>query len=297
MTLLDPGSPAERRDAESSLDRSVDPAFWFDYRALDGPDYDLTDDQRMMTYWDLEPLCRGPEPVPDWLVTDRAAIDTDLGVLKTGKEAEAFVVERAVPGGEVCRLVAKRYRSSEHRDFQRSAQYTEGRTVRRSRDERALRKGTAHGREVAASAWAIAEWEWLQRCYLAGLPVPYPVQIDGTELMMELVTVEDRPAPRLAETRPDREQLRSYYEQLRDAMGELARLGVAHGDLSPYNVLAAGDRLVIIDLPQVVDLAANPAAMDFLHRDATNVCTWFARKGLEVDAEELFADLVRLAFG
>jgi RIO kinase 1 len=279
----------------------VDPLFAFDYRALDGPDYDLADGQRDMTYWDLEPLCRGPEPVPDWLVTDRAAIDTDLGTLKTGKEADAVLLERAVPGGPSCTLVAKRYRTAEHRLFQRSVAYTEGRSVRRSRDERALRKATTHGRAVAAGGWAATEWEWLQRCWTAGLPVPYPVQVDGTELLMEQVTVDGLPAPRLADARADRGTLAGWFDQLRWTMGELARLGVAHGDLSAYNVLAAGDRVVVIDLPQVVDLAANPAAMDFLRRDVHNVCSWFARKGLGpadgVDEEELFAELVTMAFG
>jgi RIO kinase 1 len=275
----------------------VDPRFTFDYRALDGPEYDLDEDQREMTYWDLEPLCRGPEPVPDWLVTDRAAIDTDLGVLKTGKEADAVLLERAVPDGPSCVLVAKRYRTAEHRLFQRSVAYTEGRTVRRSRDERALRKATAHGRAVAAAGWAATEWDWLQRCWTAGLPVPYPVQLDGTEVLMEQVTVDGEPAPRLADARPDHARLADWFDQLRWTMGELARLGVAHGDLSPFNVLAAGDRQVVNDLPHVIDLAANPAAMDFLLRDVHNVCRWFVRKGLDVDEDALFAELVTMAFG
>ena len=43
----------------------------------------------------MEALCRGPEPRPDWVVTSRqGAIDTELGILKTGKEADVFLVER-----------------------------------------------------------------------------------------------------------------------------------------------------------------------------------------------------------
>jgi RIO kinase 1 len=289
--------PALEPNPETPSAEPTDPRFTFDYVALDGDDYDLTDDQRMTTYWDVEPLCRGPEPVPEWLVTDRAAIDTDLGVLKTGKEADAWLLERAVPGGASCLLVAKRYRSSEQRLFQRSVTYTEGRTVRDSRDARAMRKATAHGRAVAAAGWAATEWDWLKRCHRAGLPVPYPVQLDGSEILMEQVTDDGRPASRLADRRPTASQLSDWFEQLRWTMGELARLGVAHGDLSAYNVLVAGDRVVIIDLPQVVDLAANPSATDFLLRDARNVCSWFARKGLAVDADELFAELVVMAFG
>ena len=114
-----------------------------------------------------------------------------------------------------------------------------------------------------------SEWEALRELWLAGVPVPYPVQIDGTEILMELVVDPESPdlgpAPRLAATRPEPDRLASYAEQVRDLLGALARRGIAHGDLSPYNVLAAGDRLVVIDLPQVVDIVANPTGTDFLH--------------------------------
>jgi RIO kinase 1 len=274
-----------------------DPFFVFDYRPLDGAAYDLADGQRLSTYWDVEPLCRGPQPAPAWLVTDRAAVDTDLGVLKTGKEAEVSILERAVPGGASCLLAAKRYRSAEHRNFHRSTAYTEGRRVRNTRDARAVRRGSAYGREVASGQWAAAEWEALRRLHEAGAPVPYPVQIDGTELLMELVLHDGEPAPRLAQTRPDHALLASYFEQLREAMATMARLGLAHGDLSAYNVMAAGDRLVLIDLPQVVDVVANPAGGDFLLRDCHNVCRWFASRGLEVDEQELYGELLVAAFG
>ncbi len=75
--------------------------------------------------------------------------------------------------------------------------------------------------------------------------------------------------------------------------------GIVHGDLSAYNILAAGDRLVIIDLPQVVDLVGNPQGMDFLLRDCTNVCAWFRSKGLDpevADEHALFTDLLSTAF-
>jgi RIO kinase 1 len=254
-------------------------------------DDDLPDGQRWSTYLDVERLCRGPEPLPEWVVTGRGAIDTELGVLKTGKEADVFLLQRAVPGTGGVVMAAKRYRGADHRDFQRSTAYTEGRRQsRNTRDNRAVAKGSAHGRAVAAGHWAWAEWEALKRFWSAGVPVPYPVQIDGTELLMELVTDQGRAAPRLAATRPGPALLASYYEQLRDAVLALARDGVAHGDLSPYNVLAAGDRLVLIDLPQVVDLVANPAGPDFLLRDCHNVCTWFERRGLPVDENELFGE-------
>ena len=271
----------------------LDPLFDVDYRAYDEPD----DGQRWSTWHDVQALCRGPEPRPDWVVTSRAALDTELGVLKTGKEADVFLVERAVPDDPAQQVVlaAKRYRSEEHRTFQRSSAYTEGRRTRSSRDARAMAKRTSHGRSVAAGQWAWAEWEALGRFWSAGVPVPYPVQIDGTEILMELVTVDGHPAPRLAQARPPRALLAGYFDQLRDAMAALAALGVAHGDLSAYNLLAAGDRLVLIDLPQAVDIVANPAGMDFLMRDCHNVATWFSGKGYAVDEHDLFAELLAVA--
>ncbi len=267
-----------------------DPRFVFEFRATDDPG----EGQRFSTWLDVEPLCRGPEPRPDWVVTSQAALDTDLGVLKTGKEADVFLLERAVPDdpGQQVVMAAKRYRSEEHRSFHRSSAYTEGRRTRRSRDTRALAKKTAHGRALAAGQWATAEWDALTRFWSAGIPVPYPVQIDGTEILMELVAVDGEPAPRLAQTRPSPRLLAAWFAQLRDAMTGFARQGVAHGDLSPYNVLAAGERVVVIDLPQAVDLVANPSGLDFLMRDCHNVCSWFVARGLDVDEHALFADVL-----
>lgn len=272
----------------------LDPAFVFDFRAYDDPD---DTDQRWSTWNSVEPLCRGPEPRPDWVVTSQAAIDTELGILKTGKEADVFLLERAEPdSGPSVVMAAKRYRGEEHRTFHRSASYTEGRRTRNSRDTRALAKKTAHGRAVAAGQWALSEWESLKRLWTLGLPVPYPVQIDGTELLMEWITHDGDSAPRLAQTRPAPDLLECYFEQVRDALAELARHGIVHGDLSAYNMLAAGERLVIIDLPQVVDLVGNPAGPDFLLRDCANVCTWFRARGLDVDECDLFGELLAHAF-
>jgi RIO kinase 1 len=265
--------------------------------------FDRLDDpgpgQRWSTWLDVERGSRGPEPRPHWVVTDQAAIDTELGILKTGKEADVFLVERGVPAsaGRTSLLAAKRYRHEEHRSFRRSAAYTEGRRTRNSRDARAVAKKTTFGRSVAAGQWAMAEFDALSRLWSAGVPVPYPVQIDGTELLMEFIGDDGAAAPRLAQVRPHPDLLASYHAQLLDAMRSLARAGLAHGDLSPYNILAHGERIVIIDVPQIVDIVGNPQGMDFLLRDCRNVAAWFTARGLDVDEQELFAELAGQAFG
>jgi RIO kinase 1 len=273
--------------------QGLDPRFTFDFQAYDDPD-DAT--QRWSTWLSVEPLSRGPEPRPDWIVTSQGAIDSELGILKTGKEADVFLLRRAEPDTDGVVMAAKRYRDTDHRTFHRSATYTEGRSMKRSRDERALKRKSTFGRLVAAGEWAVSEWDALKRLWTLGLPVPYPVQINGTEILMEWITHEGETAPRLAQTRPDPELLQSYFEQLREALATMTQEGIVHGDLSAYNILAAGERLVIIDLPQIVDLVGNAQGMDFLLRDCTNICGWFRQRGLEVDEHALYADLLSTAF-
>jgi len=254
--------------------------------------------QRWSTWPATIPTERGPEPRPDWLVTSAAAIDTELGVVKSGKEAGLFLIERAVPDapadvpGNAVLLAAKRYRTSEHSDFHRSAIYTEGRGTRRSRDVRAVAKGTSFGRAVARVQWAYAEFDALSRLTELGASVPYPVQVHETEVLMEFIGDGRVAAPRLAQVRADAVGLRELFQQVVDFMRRLARAGLAHGDLSPYNLLVHHGRVVAIDLPQVVDLVSNPQGFDLLHRDCVNVCDWFTRQRLECDAEQLFGELV-----
>jgi RIO kinase 1 len=259
---------------------------------------DLDADQRWSTWSSVEKGAHGPEPRPDWVITADAAVDTELGVLKTGKEADVFLIDRSVPGdpAQTSLLAAKRYRSSEHRQFHRDAGYTEGRRERRSRDNRALARKSTWGKQVASGAWAQAEFSSLSMLWSAGVPVPYPVMIDGSEILMEFISVDGDAAPRLAQARPDRATLESYYEQLRDAMSVLARHGLAHGDLSPYNILTQGERIVVIDLPQVLDIVGNPNGVEFLHRDCRNVCQWFVSRGFDVDPDELLSELLAQAW-
>jgi RIO kinase 1 len=247
--------------------------------------------------WDV--ATHGPEPRPGWVVTELAAVDTDLGVLKTGKEADVHLLSRAVPDGRAMLAAAKRYRTAEHRMFHRDAGYAEGRRVRKSRERRALANRTHFGRELAAGQWAGAEFHALTALWERGAPVPYPIQLHGTELLLEFIgTPDGQAAPRLAQSRPSPELLAELFEQCVDAMRTLARAGYTHGDLSPYNLLVDGERLVMIDLPQVVDLAANPQGLEYLHRDCENVCDWFARRGLaSVEFELLFGDLAAEALG
>jgi RIO kinase 1 len=258
---------AERREADASDDGPAEGGHWSTWDDADE---------------------RGPRPYPSWLVTELAAVDGELGILKTGKEADVFLLERTLPAtGRTCLLAAKRYRDGDHRLFHRDAGYLEGRKVKSSREMRALQHRTGFGRNLIAQQWAVAEFAALSGLWAAGAPVPYPVQRIGTELLMEFIGDADgTAAPRLHQLRPDPRELAELWRQLVDAMVILARGGYAHGDLSAYNLLVHGGELVLIDLPQLVDVVANPQGRTFLRRDVAAVCKWFRSRGLPDDVAD-----------
>jgi len=143
-----------------------------------------------------------------------------------------------------------------------------------------------------------AEFAALSQLWLIGresglIYVPYPVQLIGTELMLEFIGDWEtgEAALRLAQVRTDRKGLEDLWRQLVDALSTLARAQIAHGDLSPYNVLVHGGRPVLIDLPQIVDVIANPRGADILARDVRNVATWFTARGLTIDQDGLIERL------
>ena len=110
-------------------------------------------------------------------------------------------------------------------------------------------------------------------------------------MLMEFIGTDGVAAPRLAGARVEGLPLAMLFDQAREVLTRLARHGWAHGDLSAYNILLHGERLVFIDWPQIVDIIGNPQGFDFLRRDVHNLCTWFTSKGYAVDEEEVFGDL------
>ena len=103
-----------------------------------------------------------------------------------------------------------------------------------------------------------------------------------------------RPQGCCKQLRPGLEDLKDLWGQLVDGLTVLARCQIAHGDLSAYNILVHEGRLVLIDLPQVVDVVANPRGPEFLARDVRNVASWFSARGYGgVDVDKLIRDLLQ----
>lgn len=247
-----------------------------------------------------------PNPAsPSWLVNEPWS-DVDLGPLKSGKEAQIDLIKRTGSDGTSCLLAVKRYvprkvsakGELEALGFERASafrhdvQYREGRQFRKSRDRRAIERMSAHGKRLLQDRWMGHEYDTMRRLWSAGGPVPYPVSFTDDRFVMEYLGDVDGAAMQLAGAGLDHQALQSAAHQLIDGLHLLTRNGIAHGDLSPYNLLWWKDRLWFIDFPQAIDIAANPQGLNLLHRDVANVCTWFVRRGCRLDQEEVFADLV-----
>jgi RIO kinase 1 len=247
--------------------------------------------------------------VPEWLITDEVDyVERDLGNLKSGKEAEVFVIERTHEDRS-CLLAHKRYRPRtvtnkgelEALGFQRGNSfmndlaYRDGRKFAKSRDQRAAERMTKYGKKLLTGRWTGHELDMMQHAWDAGVNVPYPIGERGDGLLMQFLGDAERAAPRLAEARVSASEIRAAGAQLVDNLRLLVGAGFVHADLSAFNLLWWDDRLWFIDFPQAVDVTTNPHAFDFLHRDLTNVGHWFARHGETIEVEELFAELVAIA--
>jgi RIO kinase 1 len=249
-------------------------------------------------------------PIPDWVITDEYT-DDPLGVLKSGKEAEIFVVERTSLDNERhCLLAHKRYRPRsvkskgelEALGFSRASSfvndhvYREGRRFRRSREQRAVERMTDHGKRILNERWMGFEHDVMTRVWEIGAPVPYPVGFSGDGMLLEYIGDESQAAPTLGQARLTKPEIASAAEQLVDGLRLLMEVGIVHADLSAFNLLWWDDRLSIIDFPQAVDLALNPHGLEFLQRDLDNVAGWFERRGVPFDATALFTEMLNLAF-
>jgi RIO kinase 1 len=194
-------------------------------------------------------------------------IDEVLGRLKSGKEANISLVRR----GEGV-FAAKVYKDRSTRSFKNNAVYKEGRKVRNTRTQRAMDSGGRFGRDAAEHAWKSAEADALYRLVGSGVRVPAPVMFYEGVLLMDLVTDRDgRPAPRLIDVAIEPAAAMGVYADLVAQIIAMLCCDLIHGDLSPYNILAAADGPTIIDFPQVVSAVHSSRAEFFFLRDFDNV--------------------------
>jgi RIO kinase 1 len=210
---------------------------------------------------------------------EEGLVDAVLRQLMSGKEATVYVVRC---GDEI--RCAKVYKEANQRNFRQAASYQQGRTVKNSRQARAMEKGSRYGRKMQEEVWQNAEVDALYRLAAAGVRVPTPYTCFEGVLLMELVTDgAGNAAPRLNDIELSREQALAYHALLLRQVVLMLCAGVVHGDLSEYNILVDANGPVIIDLPQAIDAAGNNEAGAMLERDVANLAACLGRFAPELD--------------
>ena len=206
-------------------------------------------------------------------LVDEGLIDEVLRQLMSGKEATVYVVRC---GDEI--RCAKVYKEAHQRSFKQAASYQEGRTVKNSRQARAMQKGTRYGRQMQEEVWQNAEVDALYKLAAAGVRVPKPyICFEGVLLMDLVMDANGQVAPRLNDVALTKEQAIDFHSQLLHQVILMLCAGVIHGDLSEYNILVDEHGPVIIDLPQAINAAGNTEAASMLERDVANLATYFGQ--------------------
>ena len=213
--------------------------------------------------------------IPDPLLPlfDDGIIHEVIRPLMSGKEASVYVVRTR---DELC--VAKVYKDAKHRSFRQRADYAEGRTVRNSRQQRAMTKGSKYGKALLEAQWQNAEVNALYRLANAGVRVPTPLHYSENVLLMEMITDGNgNPAPRLWDVRLTNDEAVEVHQYLVRQTVRILCAGMVHGDLSEYNILMASNGPVIIDLPQTTDAAHNRNSERIFLRDVKNLKNYLGR--------------------
>jgi RIO kinase 1 len=229
----------------------------------------------------------------------RDEIVTDVTrLVKGGKEANVYACD-AHPDTGLEIIAAKLYRPRMLRSLKNDAVYKAGRQLRDEsgkqikgrRVKLALRKKTKFGKEVDIQWWIGNEYMTQTNLYEAGADVPRPIGHQGNTILMEYIGDEYGPAPTLSEVSLPREEARPLFKRVMDNVALMLDNHYVHGDLSAYNILYWEGKITIIDFPQLVEARHNPHAFDLLKRDIRRVCEYFARFGVEADAQQLTIDL------
>jgi RIO kinase 1 len=218
--------------------------------------------------------------------------------VRGGKEATVYRAEG--PEGP---LAAKVYSDAEVRGFQSDEAYLAGRHIADRRIRKMLGDAKRRGLSPRLAHWVFHEYAMLWRLLEAGFPVPRPAVGPEPDRLVEAGRVVlmgwiggDEPAPRLADAELGAEEAERAWTEARRLFTGLLEHGLVHGDFSTFNLLWWEGRIVLIDLPQTVEVERNRHAGELLERDARSLCSSFRAFGIREDPDRLLLD-ARLAAG
>jgi RIO kinase 1 len=228
-----------------------------------------------------------PKTVEVLLKLQKQAIFGELaGCISTGKEANVYFGVNE----DGSNVAVKVYKTS-ILGFRDRDEYVDG--------EFRFRHGycKSNPRKMVA-LWAEKEQRNLIRLRNAGIHCPSVLKCTRNVLVMSLVGVPGRAAPRLKDVsrEPSIGWLGVYLDVIRSMRKMFQICKLVHGDLSEYNMLLDdSDKVFVIDVSQSVGLD-HPRSLEFLKRDCFNINVFFERLVPTIPLQELFRFIVTPVF-
>ena len=143
-------------------------------------------------------------------------------------------------------------------------------------------------------AWCRKEFRNLEECAKAKVSAPLPNVFLQNALVMEFIGDKEGNAAPVLKTIVSELDWWDVYRQVVENFARMVfKAKLVHADLSEFNMLYQGGRIVFIDLGQAVSLQ-HPKAREFLDRDLKNIARFFSKKGVQKSAEEIKEDLRKL---
>lgn len=147
--------------------------------------------------------------------------------------------------------------------------------------------------------WKTAkEYEMTHQAWRGGAKVPAPARRVENMFSMRYLGDDAGPAPRLSDVRL--EDPEGFLKTVLSGVEALARAGVVHTDLSPYNILVHSGDPWFIDLSEALRVdrtGGSPwvtltRATEALNSGMSAIGKYFAKYGVDVEPDEFVRDLV-----
>ncbi len=119
--------------------------------------------------------------------------------------------------------------------------------------------------------WTRFEYSFLSKAYKLGINAPEPIRSYENIIVMGFIGEDGKPALSALENKEF--DVDRWYNIIVDFIIKMAKNGMIHGDLSPYNILNKNGIPYIIDFSQALKLSR--LTEKFLGRDIDNINKWF----------------------
>lgn len=195
--------------------------------------------------------------------------------VSVGKEANVFTATTK----DHQRIIAKIYRL-ENCNFNKMYDYLKA-------DPRYI--DTARNQRRIIFTWTQREFRNLMLAREV-IKVPKPIAFKDNVVLMEFIGNTD-PAPELKGHAPKDPE--KFFKKVIDNVHKLYKIGLIHGDLSPFNILNHNEEPVFIDFSQGTLIDATDAD-ELLRRDIKNIAIYFRKiSKMKIDEEEMYKKITK----